>query len=53
MPTFMPNVSVLRPVAVKRCVKPVVKALLPPKHSSKQPKQPEIENYEGVGNGLR
>ena len=25
----------------------------PLNRSSKQPKQPEIENYEGVGNGLR
>ena len=49
----MPNVSELRPVAVKRCVSPVVKALLPLNRSSKQPKQPEIENYEGAGNGLR
>jgi len=53
MPTFMPSVSVLRPVVAKRCVNPVVKALLPLNRSRKQPKQPEIENYEGVGNGLR
>jgi len=53
MPTFMPSVGVLKPVAVKRCVNPAVKALLPLNRSSKQPKQPEIENYEGVGNGLR
>ena len=49
----MLNVNVSQRVPVKRCVKSVVKVLLQPHSSKKQPKQLETKSYGVVNNGLR